>query len=228
MDLARNHPDAEQRRKHQSRVDLLIPVVKGWCTEVGQELSSVGVQVHGGMGFMEETGAAQHMRDARIITIYEGTTGIQAADLTGRKLAMDGGKAMGELVVEMEQEQQQLADSDDSELNGLADALGEGVKALQSATAQQLALLKEDPNAALTEAVNYMMLSGYVYGGWQMAKAARLAKDRLAAGDNSGFYQAKVITARFYAEQIMPKAGALAQAIASRGSTVMALAEEQF
>lgn len=228
MDLARHHPNEDVRQSNQSRVDLLIPVVKGWCTELGIEIASMGIQVHGGMGFVEETGAAQHLRDARIVTIYEGTTGIQAADLVGRKLAMDSGKAMHELIAEMREDEKLMRGTEDAELASIATALITAVQALAESSDKLLSMLARDPNAALAESVNYMMQVGYVCGGWQLARSALLAKDRIAMGDNSGFYEAKVITARFYAQQFLPKANALAQAVQSGGEMVMALAEDQF
>lgn len=228
MDLARHHSDAEVRRTNQSRVDLLIPIVKGWCTELGNEIAYTGVQVHGGMGFVEETGAAQHSRDARILPIYEGTNGIQANDLIGRKLLQDKGKAMRELIAEMQQTVAALEQNDAEDLAMIRQALNNATGSLQSATDWLLEMMPRDPNAGLANAMNYMMLTGYVVGGWHMANAAILAQDRLSAGDNSGFYEAKLITAWFYAEQILPKANALWSSIQSGGQSVLALAEEQF
>lgn len=228
MDLARRHPNAEVRKVHHARVDLLTPIVKAWCTEVGFELTSLGVQVHGGMGFIEETGACQHLRDARITTIYEGTTGIQAADLVRRKLGLNKGAAMGHLVEEMREMQAELKKAQGDDLAVVRESLGEGIDALEDATRRVLAALEQDPNAAFAASVPYLMLTGYVCGGWQMARAALIAQVRLAAGEDPPFHEAKLITARFYAEQILPKAGALARAVKSGGASIMALSEELF
>ncbi|MFO1352252.1 MAG: acyl-CoA dehydrogenase [Gammaproteobacteria bacterium] len=229
MDIARHHPDRGARQHAQATVDLLIPVVKGWCTEVGVELASLGIQVHGGMGFIEETGAAQTLRDARIITIYEGTTGIQAADLAGRKLTMDGGQTMRALVSAMRDfNDEALAKTDGDDIAAIRRAFTVGIGALSAASEWMIHTMNRDPNAALAASTPYLMLAGYVCGGWQMARAAVVAKDKLAQGDNSGFYQAKLITARFYMEQILPKASALLMTVTNAGATTLALAEEQF
>jgi len=228
MDLARHHPAAEVRKTHQRRVDLLIPVVKGWCTELGNEIAYTGVQVHGGMGFIEETGAAQHLRDARILPIYEGTNGIQANDLLGRKLAQDQGKAMGELIADMQQTLVELAQTDDENLKCFEQPLSSAVQSLEQATGWLLTELARAPDQALVGAMNYLMLCGYVTGGWLMTQAALIAGSRLDGGDNSGFYQAKLITARCYAEQILPKAESLLLAIKNGGYSVLELSEEYF
>ncbi len=228
MDMARHHPDAEARRTHQARVDLLIPVVKGWCTEVGVELASIGVQVHGGMGYVEETGACQHLRDSRITTIYEGTTGIQASDLVGRKLLQDSGATMGALIEDMRAVEKALGNVPGDDMALIRQSLTRGIDDLEEATDCCVRVLTRDPNAALAASFNYMMLTGYVVGGWQMARAARVAQERVEAGDDPVFHGAKLITARFYAEQILPKAGALLHAIKSGGTSTMALSEDQF
>ena len=230
MDLARHHPNGERRQASQAQVDLLIPVVKGWCTELGIELASLGVQVHGGMGFIEETGAAQHLRDARILTIYEGTTGIQANDLLGRKLAQDNGKAMFELIDEIRADAAALTDLQvepyQDRLAALRTRLERAAIAQQRATRWLLDTLAERPELALAGAASYLQLSGTVCGGWLMARAARVAAERLAAGDNSGFYDAKLLTAQFYAEQFLPRAQALLDAVRG-GAAVLELADEQ-
>jgi len=228
MDLARHHPKKEQRDYYQAQVDLLIPIVKAWCTELGIEIASLGIQVHGGMGFIEETGAAQHLRDARIVTIYEGTTGIQAADLVGRKIGADSGKAMQELLHEIAELEQQLAAVDDPAIATIRSTLRDNTQALQDATDWVVRTLAENPEAVFAASVNYLMLAGYVCGGWQMARAALIAQERLAAGDNSGFYRSKLISARFYAEQILPRAQALRHAVMVGAATPLALAEDDF
>ena len=226
LDLARHHADPAQRQAHQAWVDLLIPVVKGWCTEIGIEVASLGVQVHGGMGFIEETGACQHLRDSRIATIYEGTTGIQAADLAGRKLHMDKGAAMHRLIAEIETTVAELASGRGDDLAAIRHNLQDAAQSLAQATDWMLS--GADPRAVMAVSVDYMMLVGYVCGGWQMGRAALVAHDKLAAGQDPSFHEAKLITARFYAEHILPKAEALRRSVQSGGSTIMALREEQF
>src|SRR5271165_4024473 len=228
IDLAHKHPDAAERQRHQARVDLLTPVLKGWCTELGVEIASMGVQVFGGMGYIEETGAAQYLRDARIATIYEGTTGIQAGDLVGRKLPTDNGWAMAALIGEIRAVEGQLGGSDNVDFPAIRENLAAGIQALEQATQWMLQTIGTDPDAALGASVNYMMLTGYVCGGWQMARAALAARARLTAGADENFCRAKIATARFYAEQILPKANALLTAVKSGASTALALQEEQF
>jgi alkylation response protein AidB-like acyl-CoA dehydrogenase len=228
VDLAHKHPDPAERHRHQKRVDLLTPVLKGWCTELGVEIASLGVQVHGGMGFIEETGAAQYLRDARIAPIYEGTTGIQAGDLVGRKLSTDNGSAMTELIEEMRAVEDRLGGSDNADSPAIRESLAGGIRALEQATEWVLQTIRRDPNAALAASVSYMMLTGYVCGGWQMARAALAARARLGSGADDGFWRTKIATARFYAEQILPKASALLPIVRSGASTTFALDEEQF
>ncbi|MBV8507955.1 MAG: acyl-CoA dehydrogenase C-terminal domain-containing protein [Alphaproteobacteria bacterium] len=227
-DFAHRHPDAAQRQRHQARIDLLTPVLKGWCTELGVEIASLGIQVFGGMGYIEETGAAQYLRDGRIATIYEGTTGIQAGDLVGRKLTMDNGRAMAELVGEIRAVEGRLGGSDNVDFPAIRENLAIGIQALEQATQWILQTIDQDPNAALGASVNYMMLTGYVCGGWQMARAALAARNRLLGGADEDFYQTKIATSRFYAEQILPKATALLAAVRSGASTALALPAEQF
>ena len=228
LDLAHKHPDEAERRRRQARVDLLIPVLKGWCTELAVEVTSLGVQVYGGMGFIEETGACQYLRDARIAPIYEGTTGIQAADLVGRKLPADKGWAMAALIGEMRAVEPQLAQADGTDFASIRAALRDGVLALEQATQWVLQTIEQDPDATLAASFSYLMLVGYVCGGWQMARAAVAARARLQSGEHKGFYRAKIATATFYAEQIMPKANALLSVVKSGASTALALGEECF
>ncbi len=229
MDFAHGHPDEAERRRHQARVDLLTPVVKGWCTETAQGVTWNGVQVHGGMGFIEETGASQFMRDARITTIYEGTTAIQANDLIGRKIAKDKGQAMAVLLADIGSTRDTLARSGDTVLTGIGGALGEGMAALEEATQWLLAHYDSDPQAAAAGAVPFLKLTGTVVGGWQMARAALVAHSRLTAkeGDES-FYWAKLNTARYYAEHVLPEAAAWREAILNGAGSVLALDEALF
>ena len=226
MDLARFHPDAETRQRQQTRVDLLIPVVKGWSSEIGIEVASLGVQTHGGMGYIEETGTCQHLRDSRFTTIYEGTTGIQAADLAGRKLTMDKGAAMRALIAEIAATVEELGQTAGDDLAAIRAGLAEGVQALTEATGWMLGA--SDAAAAMAVSVDYLMLAGFVCGGWQMARAALVAQTKLMTGEDPSFHEAKLITARFYAEHLLPKAGALRASIKNGGVSILGLTEEQF
>jgi 3-(methylthio)propanoyl-CoA dehydrogenase len=228
IDRARRHPDAAIRRAAQLRVDLLIPIVKAWSTDLGVEVASLGIQVHGGMGFIEETGAAQHLRDARIAPIYEGTNGIQANDLMGRKLMRDKGEAANSLIVEMRGIESRLAAQSGDDLATIRAQLAPAVDALEAATLWIVANWEADPARALAGAVPYLRLLGTVAGGWIMATAALAAHRRLAARDGDPtFNEAKLVTARFYAEQYLPIAAALLPAIRG-GGTVMSFAVESF
>ncbi len=226
---AAKHSEAEtDRAYHAARADLLTPIVKGWGTETAQVLTSLGVQVHGGMGYVEETGAAQYMRDARILTIYEGTTGIQAGDLIGRKTLRDGGAAMRTLLDEMQAVVAELQAAG-GELAPLATALDAAAEAASGALDWILANHRADANIAGAVAYHYLMLVGTVCGGWQLARAALVAQRRLQAGTaDSDFYTAKINTAKFYAEQSLPRAAAHAASITSGCATMMAFTQEQF
>ncbi|HYS63378.1 MAG TPA: acyl-CoA dehydrogenase C-terminal domain-containing protein [Paraburkholderia sp.] len=227
MDRAHRHSDAGERARRQARVDLLIPVLKGWCTELGVEIASLGVQVHGGMGYIEETGACQFLRDARIATIYEGTTGIQAADLVGRKLASDQGAAMRELIAEMRDAALVLARSADKQLASIGTSVAASVQSLEEATGWMLRELPGQVDEALASSVDYLMLAGYVCGGWHMARAALVASGKSAAGEDPEFHQTKLATARFYADKILPKATGLLEAIRTGSSGATQVAIEQ-
>ncbi|MCP5236244.1 MAG: acyl-CoA dehydrogenase [Zoogloeaceae bacterium] len=227
-DKAHRHPDEAARAASQAFVDLLIPVVKGWSTENSIEIASTGVQVHGGMGFIEETGAAQHLRDARITTIYEGTTAIQANDLIGRKIARDGGTTVRALIGEMRDAAGALARGDES-LKAIGKALADGVNAVETAVGYIVENYGSELKAVHVGAVPFLKLLGIVAGGWQMARAARIASQRLAAGEgDAGFYRAKVVTARFYADHVLPQAAALAHTVTAGSSAALALDEAQF
>ena len=221
MDVGRRHPDATVRADAQAMADLLIPVVKGWCTETSLAVTSTGIQVHGGTGFIEATGAAQYARDARILTIYEGTTGIQANDLVGRKIARDGGAAARAAIGEM---RAAVAALDGVEVASMRAALADAVTLLERAVAWVVDTSATDPRAVAAGAVPFLNLFGVVAGGWQMGRAARVAQLRLAAGDNSdpGFYRAKLATARFYADHVLPQAHGLAHAAMHGASAVLA------
>ncbi len=228
LDLAQLHPDRGERLKHQAVFDLLTPVVKGWCTEQCIEIASLGVQVHGGMGFVEETGAAQHLRDARITTIYEGTTGIQANDLIGRKVAAEKGMTAKALIEHMRAFDKELAGHTHPALAVIRRGLAEGIAALSEATDWLLQTYPYNASAAGAGAVPYLKLWGTVAGGWQMARAAHIAKTRLDGGaEDFDFHRAKIGTARFYAEHILPQAQSYKAAIVNGSSSVLALEEAQ-
>ena len=228
LDIAKRHPDAEVRKARQAMVDLLIPVVKGWSTEIGSEVAAIGVQVHGGMGFIEETGAAQYMRDAKIAEIYEGTNGIQANDLIGRKLTRDGGATAKAFIARMKDIDAALGAAG-PEFARLRAALTEGIAALDSATDWILESQKGDPRDAAAGAVPFMRLWGTVAGGWMLARGALAAKAELTAGGgDEPFLKAKIVTARFYGEHILPRAASLKAAATAGSATVMEMAEDAF
>jgi len=227
-DLARRHPDAAVRAKHDARYEYLVPIVKGWSTELSIEVTSLGVQVHGGMGFIEETGAAQFYRDARILPIYEGTTAIQANDLVGRKTLRDGGAAAKALIADIAQTLAALGTQRGAPFTSMQNQLARGQQALASVVDYVLANAQRDPNAVFAGSVLYLRLAGIVLGGWQMARAM-LASARLASADPA-FYGAKIAIAQFYAEHVLPQAAALEAAIVSAkgGEGVLALPADQF
>ena len=222
MDVA-HYGAAEERAAYQARIDLMIPVIKGWMTEVGQELTSLGVQVHGGMGYVEETGAAQYLRDVRITSIYEGTNGIQAGDLLGRKLVRDAGGSMQSVHEAIAVTRDELAAS---ECDVLAAALAEALADHVQSTTNLLALHARSPEAAKGLAFDYMMQTGYLFGGWQLFRGACVAGARIDEGDDNPFYTRKVATARYYAQFILPRCRAAAGAIAGAADALVAYHEE--
>ncbi len=225
MDTAARHPDKGAREQNQAFVDLMIPVVKGWSTETGIEVASLGVQVHGGMGFIEETGAAQHLRDARIATIYEGTTGIQANDLLGRKIAREGGATAKAWLAHLKGFDAELARSGSADVKAIRAALAAGAAAVGESVDYIVANAGKDVLSAFAGAVPFLKLMGIVAGGWQMARAALAAENKLASGDRA-FYAAKIATARFYADQVLVQAPALRDTVVKGASAVMAVPEE--
>jgi alkylation response protein AidB-like acyl-CoA dehydrogenase len=225
LDFSQKSPDEKAKRQSQAFVDLMIPIVKGWSTETGIEVASLGVQVHGGMGFVEETGAAQYLRDARITTIYEGTTGIQAMDLVGRKIAREGGATAKAWIEELRRFDGELARSAHPDVQSLRPHLAAGVQAL--ADCVQFIVAEKDPHAAFAGAVPFLKLAGIVAGGWQMARAAIVAERKMREGDGS-FLKAKIATARFYGEHVLVQAPGLRDTVVQGGAGVMALSEEQF
>ncbi|QDD63967.1 acyl-CoA dehydrogenase [Herbaspirillum seropedicae] len=226
-DAAHFSDDEATRKSNQAFYEYLVPIVKGWITEMSIDVTSTGVQVHGGMGFIEETGAAQYYRDARILPIYEGTTAIQANDLVGRKTARDGGAVAKGILAQLRKTVSEL--QGDAQLQPIAARLGEAADALEQVVDYVVANVKSDIKAVFAGSVPYLKMAGVVLGGWQMARAAAVSAAKLKAGEGDGkFYEAKLATARFYADQILPQALAYRTAIVDGGAAVMALAEEQF
>jgi alkylation response protein AidB-like acyl-CoA dehydrogenase len=221
MDLA-HYAEGECRNDHRRRIDLMIPVIKGWCTEVGVELTSLGVQVHGGMGYVEETGAAQYLRDVRITPIYEGTNGIQAADLVNRKLARDGGATMEAMQAEIREVADALGACSDPAAVGLGDALKHALSEHVATTQHILQLMVDDRFNAFGGAFDYLMQTGYLFGGWQLGRSALVAMRKLEAGDTSDFYRRKVATAHFYGARILPRCRAHAGAVLDASSCLSA------
>lgn len=214
LDLAHRGPEGD-RPLQQSRVDLMIPVIKGWLTEVSQEVACLGVQVHGGMGYVEETGAAQYLRDVRITSIYEGTNGIQAADLVARKLGRDGGAAMEAALNEVRATVSALEATADERLKGIGAALAAAVADMEASTQIILQALRDDMDAAMGASFEYMMQTGYVFGARQLARGALVALGSVQSGNDNPFYEAKIATTQFYCEQILPRARARAGGVAS-------------
>jgi 3-(methylthio)propanoyl-CoA dehydrogenase len=226
LDKSKHHPDATEKRRNQAVLDLLIPVVKAWCTEQCIEIASLGVQIHGGMGFVEETGAAQFLRDARITTIYEGTTGIQANDLVGRKVGYEKGATALAVIADMRKVAAVLSTG---ELAAIGNSLSGGIDALEQATQWIVEMFPKNPNAVFAVAVPYLKLFGTVGGGWMMARAALVAQQKRGEpGADTAFYDTKLATTRFYCEHILPQAAAFRQTVLSGADSVMALAEAQF
>jgi hypothetical protein len=219
LDIAAHSSDAGQREAAQARGDLLIPIVKGWCTEIGNEMAGIGVQVHGGMGFIEETGAAQYIRDVRITTIYEGTTGIQSNDLIGRKLGRDRGAAMSALVSDMARELEALS-ADNPATAATRKAALDAVALLESATGSLLEKMASHPDQAMAVSVPYLKLCGYVACGWLLAKSSAIAAKKTDSQDRD-FYAAKIRTALFYAEHVLPLTLALSQIVTKGANSVV-------
>ena len=228
QDAAHAHPDADVRKQNQAFYEFMVPLVKGYSTEMSLEVTSLGVQVHGGMGFIEETGAAQYYRDAKILTIYEGTTAIQANDLVGRKTARDGGQTPKAIAVQIEATEAELLK------NGSADALAvaKRLKAAREAFVDVVNFVagntKASPNAVFAGSVPYLMLAGNLMAGWQLARALLVAQDELQAGVDAGFMKAKIITARFYADHLLSKAPGIRDSIVDGADSVTAMALDAF
>jgi acyl-CoA dehydrogenase len=228
-DVSASHPDEPERARAQRDIELLTPVVKAWCTEGGIEVASLGIQIHGGAGYIEETGAAQHLRDARITSIYEGTTGIQAADLVGRKVARDQGASLIDLIGRISACRQELAKTRGEDFALMARMLGEGIEAVRKAGLHVTANFAERPRQVLAGSVTFLELLGRVCGGWQMARAALAARRCLDQGEGTArFMRAKIITARFFADQVLSAAPGLAHAACEGSEAALTLEDDQF
>ena len=229
QDAAHAHPDAEVRKQNQAFYEFMVPLIKGFSTEMSLEVTGLGVQVHGGMGFIEETGAAQYYRDAKILTIYEGTTAIQANDLIGRKTARDGGATARAIAAQIETTEEALA----ARSSNAAQAMLKRLSAARQAFLDVVGFVaggvakgaKASPNAVFAGSVPYLMMAGNVIAGWQMARALMIAEDQLAAGVEADFMRAKITTARFYGDHILSKVPGLRDSIVegAEGVTEMAL-----
>jgi alkylation response protein AidB-like acyl-CoA dehydrogenase len=228
LDAAKRHPEAALRETAKARIDLLTPVVKAWCTDLGVEIASLGVQVHGGMGYIEETGAAQHYRDARIAPIYEGTNGIQAIDLVTRKVLRDGGDAARAYVRELRADVATMNGAKLGPAAGLPARVEQAADALERATAWLCDAGAASEASALAAATPYLRLFGTVAGGAMMAKAAGVAAQRLGAHGDDKFYRTKLATAAFYGDHILPTAQALSDTVVNGADSTLALNEEDF
>ncbi len=228
-DAAHHGADEDTRRQNMAAYEYLVPIVKGWSTEMSIDVASLGVQVHGGMGFIEETGAAQFYRDARILTIYEGTTAIQANDLVGRKTARDGGAVARALIAQVRATAAELAQRGDADLRAIGQRLEQGAAALDDVVGFVVASFKSDVRAVFAGSVPYLKLAGTVLSGWQMGRAALAAEALLGeGGEDAVFLKAKIATARFHADHILSQASGLRAAVVDGAAGVMAVPEAAF
>jgi alkylation response protein AidB-like acyl-CoA dehydrogenase len=228
-DAGHLHPDPDARRQNMAFYEFLVPIVKGWSTEMSVEVTSLGVQVHGGMGFIEETGAAQHYRDSRILPIYEGTTAIQANDLIGRKTARDGGATAKAIIGQVRATAAELAGEQGADLAAIRHALTAGSNAFEAAVEFIVGNSRSDVRAVFAGSVPYLRLAGIVLCGWQMARAAQAATRLLAqGGGDESFLKAKIATARFYADHILVQAAGLSASIVNGAPGALALSADQF
>ena len=227
-DASHHHPDKEVRGQNQAFYEFLVPLVKGYSTEMSLEATSLGVQVHGGMGFIEETGAAQHYRDARILPIYEGTTAIQANDLVGRKTARDGGTTAKAIASQIEKTEGELGKRSSVAAKAMHKRLTAARKAFGDVVEFIVANTKSSPNAAFAGSVPYLMLAGNLVAGWQLARSLLVAEDLAAKGEDKAFMDAKVATAHFYADHILSRVPALRDAVVEGADSVTALPVDAF
>ncbi len=224
QDNAHANPDESERKKGQAFAELMIPVIKGWSTESAIDIASLGVQVHGGMGYIEETGAAQHLRDARITAIYEGTTAIQANDLIGRKIAREKGATILAVIADMRTAAARL----DGDLAPIGARQNAAIDALEKAVAWIVANFSGDPKAVHAGAVPFLYLLGIAAGGWQMGRAAVIARSRIAAGEGDPFWPAKLATTRFFADHFLTQAAGLAESVVAGASGALEMADDCF
>jgi len=227
-DASHHHPDADTRKQNAAFYEFLVPLVKGYSTEMSLEVTSLGVQVHGGMGFIEETGAAQYYRDAKILTIYEGTTAIQANDLVGRKTARDGGQTAKAIAAQVAATEAELRALATPEAQAVARRLQAAREAFLDVVDFVAGKTKAEPNAVFAGSVPYLMLAGNLVAGWQLARALLVAQAQLAAGVDVPFMQAKIATAHFYADHLLSKAPGVRDSIVEGAGSVTALALDAF
>jgi alkylation response protein AidB-like acyl-CoA dehydrogenase len=227
-DAAHAHPDAAVRAQNQAFYEFMVPLVKGYSTEMSLEVTSLGVQVHGGMGFIEETGAAQYYRDAKILTIYEGTTAIQANDLVGRKTARDGGAGARGIAAQIEATERELAACSSVNARAMLVRLAAARKAFVDVVDFVVTQSKGNPNAVFAGSVPYLMLAGNLMAGWQMARSLVVAESKLAAGEDAEFMKAKIATCRVYADHVLSRAPGLRDAIVEGSEGVTSMALEAF
>ena len=228
FDAAHHHPDAEVRKQNATFYEFLVPLIKGYSTEMSLEVTSLGVQVHGGMGFIEETGAAQYYRDAKILTIYEGTTAIQANDLVGRKTTRDGGQTAKAIAAQIEATEAELTGNGSDDAKAVARRLRAARLAFLDVVDFMAGQGKTSPNAVYAGSVPYLMLAGNLVAGWQLGRALLIAQDQLAAGNDAPFMKAKIATARFYAEHILTRVPGQRDAVVEGADSVTALPLEGF
>ena len=227
-DAAHHHPDPEIRKQNEAFYEFMVPLVKGYSTEMSLEVTSLGIQVHGGMGFIEETGAAQYYRDAKILTIYEGTTAIQANDLVGRKTARDGGQTAKAIAGQIEATEAELLKQGSADAVAVAKRLKAARLAFIDVVDFVAGNTRAHPNAVFSGSVPYLMLAGNLFAGWQMARALLVAQEQMAKGVEVAFMQAKIITARFYADHLLTKAPGMRDGIVEGADCVTALSLEAF
>jgi alkylation response protein AidB-like acyl-CoA dehydrogenase len=227
-DASHHHPDADTRKENLAFYEFLVPLVKGFSTEMSLEVTSLGVQVHGGMGFIEETGAAQYYRDSKILTIYEGTTAIQANDLIGRKTGRDGGQTAKGIAAQIANTEAELLKSGSANAKAVASRLKAAREAFLSVVDFVVAGAKTSPNAVFAGSVPYLMLTGNLVAGWQMARALLVAEAELAKGNDAVFMQSKITTARFYADHILTKVPGMRDSIVEGADSVTELALDAF
>ncbi|GAB4217535.1 MAG: acyl-CoA dehydrogenase [Rhodoferax sp.] len=227
-DAAHHHPDAATRKQNQAFYEFMVPLVKGYSTEMSLEVTSLGVQIHGGMGFIEETGCAQYYRDARILPIYEGTTAIQSNDLVGRKTARDGGQTAKAIAAQIEATEAELTANGSADALAMARRLAAARKAFIEVVDFVAGNTRAHPNDVFAGSVPYLMLAGNLMAGWQMGRALLAAQAALAAGQDTAFMQAKIVTARVYAEHILTRVPGLHDAILNGAGAINAMPLESF